>query len=87
MLEVFRMISNMALCLCRLKYTVEKIPEPRFHVSEDWSHKAASAMASYWNSIVNDLKSLCCGDDWSLFLKVLLLNANIYIFSLVYFEN
>lgn len=88
MLEVAfsRMIFNMALCLCRSKYTVEKIPESRFHMSEDWSHKAASAMASYWNSTVNDLKTLCCGNDWSLFLKVIRLNANTHIFSLMYFQ-
>ncbi|XP_074347830.1 3beta-hydroxysteroid-dehydrogenase/decarboxylase-like [Apium graveolens] len=55
-----------------LKYTVEKIPESRFHMSEDWSHKAALAMASYWNSTINDLKSLCCGNDWNLFLKMVI---------------
>ncbi|KAK1393690.1 3beta-hydroxysteroid-dehydrogenase/decarboxylase [Heracleum sosnowskyi] len=55
-----------------LKYTVEKIPESRFHLSEDWSHKAALAMASYWNTTVNDLKSLCCGNDWNLFLKMVI---------------
>ncbi|KAL1830723.1 hypothetical protein ACET3Z_000374 [Daucus carota] len=54
------------------KYTVEKIPESNFHLSDDWPHRAASAMASYWNSGVNNLKSLCCGNDWSLCLKMVI---------------
>lgn len=55
-----------------LGYTVEKIPPSNFHFSEERSHRAALSVASSWNTAVNVLKSLCKGDDWMLFLKVVL---------------
>ncbi|KAL0330224.1 UNVERIFIED_CONTAM: 3beta-hydroxysteroid-dehydrogenase/decarboxylase isoform 2 [Sesamum radiatum] len=55
-----------------LGYKIEKIPESRFHVSEAASHHFALSVASWWNSVVSDLKSLCNGNDFTLFLKVVL---------------
>ncbi|KAL8161098.1 hypothetical protein V2J09_012587 [Rumex salicifolius] len=51
-------------------YTIEKIPVSVFHCSRDMSHRSAQAVASCWNTPVKILKSLCRGDDWMLFLKV-----------------
>ncbi|KAL6533849.1 3beta-hydroxysteroid-dehydrogenase/decarboxylase isoform 2 [Orobanche hederae] len=53
-------------------YTIEKIPESKFHVSEAASRGVALSAASAWNSAVSDLKSLCRGNDSMLFLKVVL---------------
>ncbi|KAL0393963.1 UNVERIFIED_CONTAM: 3beta-hydroxysteroid-dehydrogenase/decarboxylase isoform 2 [Sesamum latifolium] len=55
-----------------LGYKIEKIPESGFHVSEAASHHFALSVASWWNSVVSDLKSLCNGNDFMLFLKVVL---------------
>ncbi|XAR69450.1 3-beta-hydroxysteroid-4-alpha-carboxylate 3-dehydrogenase (decarboxylating) [Bertholletia excelsa] len=55
-----------------LGYTIEKIPGSNFHLSEEKSHQFAQLMASSWNSAVNALKSLGRGNDWMLFLKVVL---------------
>ncbi|KAK4435777.1 3beta-hydroxysteroid-dehydrogenase/decarboxylase isoform 2 [Sesamum alatum] len=55
-----------------LGYKIEKIPESRFYVSEAASHQFALSVASWWNSVVSDLKSLCSGNDFMLFLKVVL---------------
>lgn len=55
---------------CRLGYKIEKIPESKFHVSEADSHHVALSVVSSWNSAVCDLKSLCNGNDTSLFSKV-----------------
>ncbi|XP_043807799.1 3beta-hydroxysteroid-dehydrogenase/decarboxylase isoform X2 [Manihot esculenta] len=54
-------------------YTIEKIPMSYFHLSEDKSHQVALSVASSWNASVNVLRSLCKGNDWMLFLKVVLL--------------
>ncbi|CAK7352734.1 unnamed protein product [Dovyalis caffra] len=51
-------------------YTVEKIPVSYFHLSEERSHQIALSVASSWNAAVYVLKSVCKGNDWSLFLKV-----------------
>lgn len=53
-------------------YTIEKIPESKFHVTEETSHRVALSVVSSWNSAVDSLKSLCRGNDWTLFLKVVL---------------
>ncbi|KAJ6698279.1 3BETA-HYDROXYSTEROID-DEHYDROGENASE/DECARBOXYLASE ISOFORM 1 [Salix purpurea] len=53
-------------------YTIEKIPISYFILSEERSHQAALSVASSWNAAVNVLKSLCKGNDWSLFLKVVI---------------
>lgn len=55
-----------------LGYTIEKLPESKFHLSEEMSQRVALSMASSWNSAINGLKSLCCGNDWPLFFKVVL---------------
>ncbi|XP_065849986.1 3beta-hydroxysteroid-dehydrogenase/decarboxylase [Euphorbia lathyris] len=54
-------------------YTIEKIPDSQFHLSEERSHRYAVSMASSWNDAVHALKSLCKGKDWMLFFKVILL--------------
>lgn len=53
-----------------LGYQVEKIPESKFHISQESSHQVAQSIALGWNSAVVDLKSLCRGNDWMLFSKV-----------------
>ncbi|KAF9680920.1 hypothetical protein SADUNF_Sadunf06G0171800 [Salix dunnii] len=53
-------------------YTIEKIPISYFILSEERSHQTALSVASSWNAAVNVLKSLCKGNDWSLFLKVVI---------------
>jgi len=55
-----------------LGYTIEKVPGSSFHFSEERSRQVALSVASSWNSAVNSLKSLCKGNDWTLFLKVVL---------------
>ncbi|GAB2276288.1 3beta-hydroxysteroid-dehydrogenase/ decarboxylase isoform 2 [Dionaea muscipula] len=54
-----------------LGYTIEKIPVSVFHCSEETFHKVALIVISPWNAAVAALKSLCKGNDWTLFLKVL----------------
>ncbi|XP_059450393.1 3beta-hydroxysteroid-dehydrogenase/decarboxylase [Corylus avellana] len=53
-------------------YTVEKIPGSCFHLSEEMSIRVASAVALSWNAAVTVLKYLSKGNDWILFLKVVL---------------
>ncbi|KAG6770443.1 hypothetical protein POTOM_026126 [Populus tomentosa] len=53
-------------------YTIEKIPMSYFNLSEERSHQTALSMASPWNAAVNVLKSLCKGNDWSLFFQVVI---------------
>ncbi|GAB2269498.1 3beta-hydroxysteroid-dehydrogenase/ decarboxylase isoform 2 [Dionaea muscipula] len=53
-----------------LGYTIEKIPVSVFHCSEETFHKVALIVISPWNAAVAALKSLCKGNDWTLFLKV-----------------
>lgn len=55
---------------CRLGFTIEKIPASGFHLSEEKSQQLAFSVASLWNTSINDLKSLCKGNDWMLFAKV-----------------
>lgn len=55
-----------------LGYKIEKIPLSSFHLSEEMSHRVALSVASSWNNAVGVLKSLCMGNDWILFLKVVL---------------
>lgn len=61
--------------LCRLGYTIEKVPESKFHLSKEMSHKVALLIASLWNYAVNSLKSLCSGNDWMSYLKVFVLTC------------
>ncbi|XP_028115946.1 3beta-hydroxysteroid-dehydrogenase/decarboxylase-like isoform X1 [Camellia sinensis] len=55
-----------------LGYKIEKVSRSNFHFSEEMSRQVALSVAASWNSAVNDLKSLCKGNDWTLFLKVVL---------------
>ncbi|CAN8284365.1 unnamed protein product [Cochlearia groenlandica] len=51
-------------------YTVEKIHASQFHLSKDSSHRLSLSVISSWNTVVKALRSLCQGNDWTLFLKV-----------------
>ncbi|PON66550.1 Hopanoid-associated sugar epimerase [Parasponia andersonii] len=51
-------------------YSVEKLSQSHFQLSEEKSQRVASSVASSWNSAVNVLKSLAKGDDGILFVKV-----------------
>ncbi|XP_010417411.1 PREDICTED: 3beta-hydroxysteroid-dehydrogenase/decarboxylase isoform X2 [Camelina sativa] len=51
-------------------YTVEKIPASKFHLSKDSSRDLSLSVISSWNTTVKGLRSLCQGNDWSLFFKV-----------------
>ncbi|KAL8087666.1 hypothetical protein AgCh_037713 [Apium graveolens] len=53
-----------------LGYTIKKVPESKFHLSKGMSHKVALLMTSSWNYAVNGLKSLCCGNEWLAYFKV-----------------
>ncbi|PWA75698.1 3beta-hydroxysteroid-dehydrogenase/decarboxylase isoform 2 [Artemisia annua] len=53
-------------------YRVEKIPESKFQVSEELTRKTALSVASSWNCAVDNLKSICSGNDWMLFFKMAL---------------
>ncbi|KAK1369363.1 3beta-hydroxysteroid-dehydrogenase/decarboxylase [Heracleum sosnowskyi] len=53
-----------------LGYTIEKVPDSKFCLSKEMSRKVALSMASSWNYAVNSLKSLCCGNDWVSYIKV-----------------
>ncbi|KAL9229286.1 hypothetical protein vseg_004770 [Gypsophila vaccaria] len=50
--------------------TIEKVPVSAFHCSEEKSRRAALSVVTQWNTAVGVFKSLCRGNDWSLFLKV-----------------
>ncbi|KAJ4708929.1 Reticulon-like protein [Melia azedarach] len=63
-----------------LGFTIEKIPASGFHLSEEKSQQLAFSVASLWNTSINDLKSLCKGNDWMLFAKVVL---TLFMISLV----
>ncbi|KAF5748373.1 hypothetical protein HS088_TW04G00326 [Tripterygium wilfordii] len=63
-----------------LGYSIEKIPASHFQLSEDNSQRFAQSVASSWNTSVYILKSLCRGNDWMLFLKVVL---SFFILSLL----
>ncbi|KAK0571430.1 hypothetical protein LWI29_015684 [Acer saccharum] len=56
-----------------LGYKVEKLSLSHFNLSEEKSHRVALSVASWWNTAVSSLNSLCKGNDWMLFLKVVLL--------------
>jgi sterol-4alpha-carboxylate 3-dehydrogenase (decarboxylating) len=66
-----------------LGYSIEKIPESSFHLTEETSQKIALSVASYWNSAANTLKSLCKGSDWTLFFKVVILLLTISLLGLI----
>lgn len=51
---------------------IEKVPVSAFHCSEEKSRRAAHSAVSVWNNSVGVLKSLCSGNDWILFLKVVI---------------
>ncbi|KAJ9168137.1 hypothetical protein P3X46_019699 [Hevea brasiliensis] len=68
-------------------YTIEKIPVSYFHLSEDKSHQVALSVASSWNASVNVLKSLCKGNDWMLFLKVVLLLLILSFIGAIKFQS
>ncbi|KAJ0031657.1 hypothetical protein Pint_13636 [Pistacia integerrima] len=55
-----------------LGYTIEKIPTSHFQLSEEKSHQVALSVISLWNTAIDVLKSLSMGNDWMLFLKVIL---------------
>ncbi|KAJ0091016.1 hypothetical protein Patl1_13734 [Pistacia atlantica] len=55
-----------------LGYTIEKIPTSHFQLSEGKSHRVALSVISLWNTAIDVLKSLSMGNDWVLFLKVIL---------------
>ncbi|KZV28335.1 3beta-hydroxysteroid-dehydrogenase/decarboxylase isoform 2-like [Dorcoceras hygrometricum] len=54
-----------------LGYEIEKIPDSKFHVSEASSRQFSLSVASRWNTAMSDLKSLCKGNDSTLFFKVM----------------
>ncbi|XP_010527061.1 PREDICTED: 3beta-hydroxysteroid-dehydrogenase/decarboxylase [Tarenaya hassleriana] len=54
-------------------YKIEKIHPSQFHLSEESSRQLSLSVISLWNEPVKTLKSLCQGNDWSLFLKVVLI--------------
>lgn len=62
--------------ICRFGYTIEKIPASKFHLSKDTSHHLSLSMVTSWNTTVKALKSLCQGNDWSFFLKVIFFSLN-----------
>eukprot|EP00268_Persea_americana_P027673 TRINITY_DN269_c4_g1_i4.p1 TRINITY_DN269_c4_g1~~TRINITY_DN269_c4_g1_i4.p1 ORF type:complete len:568 (-),score=88.01 TRINITY_DN269_c4_g1_i4:283-1986(-) len=51
-------------------YKFEKIPASCFNFSEEKTRLIALSMGSTWNTTVGVLKSLCRGNDWTLFFKV-----------------
>ncbi|XP_076890817.1 3beta-hydroxysteroid-dehydrogenase/decarboxylase-like [Bidens hawaiensis] len=53
-------------------YSVEKIPESKFKISEETIRRTALSVASSWNSAVDNLKSISSGNDWMLFFKMAL---------------
>ncbi|XP_038983095.1 3beta-hydroxysteroid-dehydrogenase/decarboxylase-like [Phoenix dactylifera] len=53
-------------------YKIEKLSPSHFHLSEEKAHHLACSVSSSWNSAVGILRSLCKGNDWPLFFKVVL---------------
>ncbi|KAI4337207.1 hypothetical protein L6164_015652 [Bauhinia variegata] len=70
-----------------LGYTVEKMPTSWFHLSEDMSHQVVQSVASLWNYSVNILKSIAKGNDWLLFLKVVISLLILSFFGAFSFQN
>ncbi|XP_026658559.2 3beta-hydroxysteroid-dehydrogenase/decarboxylase [Phoenix dactylifera] len=53
-------------------YKIEKLSPSHFHLSEEKAHRLACSVSSSWNSAVGILRSLCKGNVWPLFFKVVL---------------
>ncbi|KAF3323453.1 3beta-hydroxysteroid-dehydrogenase/decarboxylase isoform 1 isoform X1 [Carex littledalei] len=53
-------------------FNIEKLKASNFEVSEAKANQIAYSIASSWNSLVGILKSICKGEDWSLFIRVVL---------------
>ncbi|KAL5712932.1 3beta-hydroxysteroid-4alpha-carboxylate 3-dehydrogenas(decarboxylating) [Ranunculus cassubicifolius] len=70
-----------------LGYTIEKIPASNFHIPEGKCYRVVSSAASKWNFAVTVLKSLCRGDDWVLFFKVIISLAIISILGVTPVES
>ncbi|CAM0873303.1 unnamed protein product [Alopecurus aequalis] len=51
-------------------HKIEKLEPSNFHISQMEAHQIACSVSSSWNSLVEVLKSLCRGNDWPLFFKV-----------------
>ncbi|KAJ4763000.1 Reticulon-like protein [Rhynchospora pubera] len=51
---------------------IDKLKASNFEVSEAKANQIAYSIASSWNSLVGNLKSICKGEDWSLFIRVVL---------------
>ncbi|CAO2834188.1 unnamed protein product [Amaranthus hypochondriacus] len=67
--------------------TIEKVPVSALHCSEDNSRRAARSVASQWNTLVGILKTLCRGDDWMLFLKVIITLIIISLLGFISFQK
>ncbi|CAA6671229.1 unnamed protein product [Spirodela intermedia] len=72
--KIFSVIAFFLFIHSKLPTKIElpdqKDPPSCFHISQDMAHRAAISICSCWNSLVGVLKSVCRGNDWSLFLKV-----------------
>lgn len=67
--------------------TVEKVPVSAFHCSEERSRRAALSIVSQWNAAVGVLKSLCRGNDWMLFLKVVITLLIVSLLGFISFQR
>ncbi|CAN0887771.1 3beta-hydroxysteroid-dehydrogenase/decarboxylase isoform 2 [Linum grandiflorum] len=51
-------------------YNIEKIRPSHFYCTEKKSYQVAHVLASIWNAGIDVLETLCKGNDWVLFVKV-----------------
>ncbi|KAL6594093.1 hypothetical protein ACP70R_048994 [Stipagrostis hirtigluma subsp. patula] len=51
-------------------HKIEKLEASNFHITQVEAHRVAHSASSSWNSLVGVLRSLCRGNDWPLFFKV-----------------
>ncbi|GJN31731.1 hypothetical protein PR202_gb20166 [Eleusine coracana subsp. coracana] len=54
----------------RFGHKIEKLEASNFQITEVKAHHMAHSISSSWNSLVGVLRSLCRGNDWTLFSKV-----------------
>lgn len=62
-------------------HKVEKLEPSNFHISQVEAQHIARSVSSSWNSLAGVLKSLCRGNDWPLFFKVVFLLLGISVLS------
>ncbi|GJN40871.1 hypothetical protein PR202_gn00284 [Eleusine coracana subsp. coracana] len=68
-------------------HKIEKLEASNFQITEVKAHHMAHSVSSSWNSLVGVLRSLCRGNDWTLFSKVVFFLLVVSILSSMSSQN